>query len=206
MNNIYVTSKEIKEDLYKKEYTVSKDETLNYILFINSSGNYNIDLKFYLENEGAVGYIYIAEKGIQDQKVNLSVEVIHKKQNTQAKIFVRRVMYNDSSSFVNGIIKIEKGAQNSNDYFDEKTLLLGDRVVSKVVPSLEIIPDNVKASHSSSVSMPNLKEIFYLESRGIDQKSAINLISHGFLVSKIFNMNNSNVKEKALNEIEEDFI
>lgn len=204
--NIYLNSSNITEYPYKREYNISQNEVFNYILFVNSPGDYDIDLKFYLHKEGSMGNICILERGVKMQNVNISLEVIHKKQNTQAKIFVRRVMYDDSNSFIKGIIKIEKGAQNSNDYFDEKTLLLGERVVSKVIPSLEIIPNNVKASHSSAVSKPDSKEIFYLESRGLEYSKAINLISQGFLISKIMNITDPNIKKKALNEIEKSFI
>jgi len=206
MKNIYIKSIDIKDEIYKKEYSISKDEIFNYILFIDSKGIYNIDLKFNLEKEGGVGYIYIIEKGVSNQNINMSLEVIHKVKNTQAKIFVRKVMYDDSISLIKGLIRINKGAQNSNDYFDEKTLLLSDRVISKVIPSLEIIPDNVKASHASSVSGPNLDELFYLESRGMNRNTAINLISQGFLLSKLDIIADQNLKNQVAEDIKKDFV
>jgi Fe-S cluster assembly protein SufD len=206
MRNIYINSKNIKGESYKKEYSIYKDEIFNYILFLSSEGIYNIDLKFFMKEEGSICYVYIIEKGVSHQNINISLEVIHKVKNTQAKVFVRKVMYSDSISFIRGLIRINKGAQNSNDYFDEKTLLLSDKVVSKVIPSLEIIPDNVKASHASSVSGPNLDELFYLESRGIDKINALNLISEGFLLSKLDIIENQELIDKVKVDIQKGFI
>ena len=211
MKNIYIRSKEIKDEIYKREYSISKDEIFNYILFIDSAGIYNIDLKFNLECEGGVGYIYIVEIGVSNQNVNISLEVIHKVKNTQARVFIRKVMYKDSVSLIKALIRINKGAQNSNDYLDEKTLLLSDRVISKVIPSLEIIPNNVKASHASSVSGPNLDELFYLQSRGIKKDAALNLISLGFLLSKLdiimpLDQRDKDLINRVSEDIKKDFI
>jgi len=48
-------------------------------------------------------------------------------------------------------------------------------------PQLEIFADDVKCTHGATVGQLNEEEIFYLQSRGINQKTAIQLLSKGFI-------------------------
>ena len=205
MKIVYKKSSEILKNGNEK-FLIGKNERVEYILFLDSQGDYKIDLSFILKDVGAEAYIYIIEKGVEDQSAEINISVIHKSSSTFARTFVRRVMYDGGKSYINGLIKIDKGSQNSNSYFDESTLLLGDKVISKVIPSLEIIPDNVKASHSSATTYIPEEEVFYLQSRGIDKNKSYNMISSGFLKSKINEITDNKIKEKVFLDIDNLFV
>ena len=205
MKIVYKKSSDILKNKDEK-FLLSRDEKLEYILFLDSQGDYKIDLSFSLKDVGAEAYIYIIEKGIENQNVEVNISVVHESPSTFARTFVRRVMYDGAKSYINGLIKIDKGSQNSNSYFDESTLLLGDQVISKVIPSLEIIPDNVKASHSSTTTYIPEEEVFYLQSRGIDKNKNYNMISSGFLKSKINEITDKEIKEKIFLDIDNLFL
>ncbi len=208
-------------DSLKKEYAdtyiIKRGETLNYILFADSPGEYNITLDFILQGIDSFCYVYILEVGRADfynsrkgnipiHKFNLNISSIHKSPETNARTVVRRVMYNNSESYINGLIRIDRNAQHSFDYFDEKTLLLSDNVISKVVPALEILPDDVKASHNSAMSEINDDEIFYLESRGLDRSIAENLIVKGFLESQLYPIRENKVYDTIMSDINKRFL
>jgi Fe-S cluster assembly protein SufD len=48
------------------------------------------------------------------------------------------------------------------------------------IPGLEILADDVRCTHGSTVGKIDEEELFYLKSRGIPQKSAERLIVEGF--------------------------
>ncbi|MCL4392660.1 SufD family Fe-S cluster assembly protein [Patescibacteria group bacterium] len=182
-------------------YNIYRNEKLTFVLYLVGEFKYNINLRFNLVEEYAKAEIYIIEKGNKNHDVNLDLTNIHSAKNTYGRVFIRRVMNDYSSSSIDGKLIIENGASASSDFFDEKTLLLGDKVVSKVIPSLEIIPSDVLVSHSSSISSVSEDEIFYLRSRGVPMNESFNLIENGFLISNLLNITKKSYREKIKNTI-----
>ncbi len=185
----------------KEDISLKQNEVLVFVLIIDTPQKKNIDMNFNLKKEFCKLHLYVIENGILGQDININLKIEHIYPNTISKTYIRRVMRDGSLSFIKGLVKIDKFATGSNAYFNEKTLLLGDRIVSKVIPSLEIIPNNVKASHASSISGIREDELFYLESRGINKKDSINSISSGFLIAKLKDIEDQKFREKVINEV-----
>jgi Fe-S cluster assembly protein SufD len=208
---IYLKLSKHSKKEYINKYIIRKGETLNYILLADASSECNIKLDFILQGIDSHCYVYILEIGYTSNnktlhKLDLEIKSIHKSADTNAKTIIRRVMYDNSQSYIKGLIRIERNAQHSFDYFDEKTLLLSDNVISKVIPALEILPDNVKASHNSAMEEINDNEVFYLESRGLDKNMAENLIANGFLKSQLYAIRENSIYDKIILDIDNRFL
>jgi Fe-S cluster assembly protein SufD len=80
----------------------------------------------------------------------------------------------------NGKIFVPKPAQLTNAGQLSQNLLLSSRARVDTKPQLEITADNVKCSHGATVSQLEGDEVFYLQSRGIDQASARKLLIYAF--------------------------
>lgn len=80
---------------------------------------------------------------------------------------------------------IDKGSANAICNHKSRVLTLSDEAKAEVDPSLIIDEYDVQAGHSGSVGRINQDELFYMMSRGLSEKEVIQLISNGFLVSKI---------------------
>ena len=189
------------KDNVKKVFDIKEKETLYFTLLITEAALYSIDLEFNLIGKDSFLFVYVIQYGVSNQALNLNISNIHKSERSTGKIFIRRVMKDSSSSFINGKLIMEKEAQNSSDFFDEKTLILGDRVVSKVIPSLEIIPSNVFVSHSSSIAPIPENYLFYLQSRGILSDDAYSMIERGFMLSCIDNILDKKIREEIKNKV-----
>ena len=61
-------------------------------------------------------------------------------------------------------------------------------------PQLEIYADDVKCSHGSTTGKLNKDAIFYLRSRGLDLKSARELLLNGFVNDIIEQVKNKDIK------------
>jgi Fe-S cluster assembly protein SufD len=59
--------------------------------------------------------------------------------------------------------------------------LLSDQAKAEAVPELEILSDDVKCSHAASISRIPAEHLFYLQSRGLNQTQAEELVVEGFL-------------------------
>ena len=80
----------------------------------------------------------------------------------------------------NGRVVVPKAAQLTNAGQLSKTLLLSPKARVDTKPQLEIVADNVKCSHGATVSQLDNDEVFYLQSRGIDEVRSRQLLTYAF--------------------------
>ena len=91
-------------------------------------------------------------------------------------------VFDGSSRFIyQGLIKIEKSGQKSHAYQKNKNLILSSGVYVDSRPFLEILANDVFCTHGSTTGKINEESLFYLKSRGIDQKNAEQLYVSGFI-------------------------
>ena len=80
----------------------------------------------------------------------------------------------------NGKIFVPKLAQLTNASQLNRNLLLSSKSRIDTKPQLEITADNVKCAHGATVSQLEDDQIFYLQSRGIDENDARKLLVNAF--------------------------
>lgn len=80
----------------------------------------------------------------------------------------------------NGKVFVPKAAQMTDANQLSQNLLLSPKGRVDTKPQLEIVADNVKCTHGATVSQLDHDEVFYLQSRGIDEVSARKLLVYAF--------------------------
>lgn len=88
----------------------------------------------------------------------------------------------------NGKIFVRQPAQKTNAFQSNKNVLLSDTASVNTKPQLEIFADDVKCSHGCTVGKLDEEGLFYLQSRGVPEKTAKAMLLHGFasdIVEKI---------------------
>jgi len=140
-----------------------------------SEFNFNINLNHQNSSVTLLG-IFL---GTKESFIKFDTTVQHVGQNTRSLTILRAVFLGSSKFTNDGMIRIKKGAKNTNGYFDSKVLLF-DNAQGRSVPSLEIDENEVKAGHGSTIGRPDENQILYLRSRGISESAAERLIITGF--------------------------
>lgn len=79
-----------------------------------------------------------------------------------------------------GKILVRKDAQKTNARQTNRNLLLSHEAFADSTPGLEILADDVKCAHGSTVGQLDENAIFYLRSRGIDEEAARTLLTYAF--------------------------
>lgn len=105
----------------------------------------------------------------------------HQVPHTKSTLFVRGVLDDSSRLMCNSMIRIHKDAQKSNAAQENKNIILGKKARAVSVPQLEIEANDVKCKHGAAVSKLNNDHLFYLHSRGIDQKLTKKMLIQAFL-------------------------
>lgn len=110
-----------------------------------------------------------------------NLKVWHKAPNTTSNTTVRAVLAGNGFLKLDGLLKIDPGAHGASAQLKERALLLSDQAKIETIPSLEVLCNDVKASHGASVSRLSDEELFYLQSRGIERQEATRLLTEGFI-------------------------
>ncbi|MEH2175916.1 Fe-S cluster assembly protein SufD [Nostoc sp.] len=101
----------------------------------------------------------------------------------------------------NGKVFVPKPAQLTNASQLNRNLLLSSKARVDTKPQLEITADNVKCAHGATVSQLEDDEIFYLQSRGIDENDARKLLINAFAAEVINQIPIPSLREILLNTV-----
>jgi Fe-S cluster assembly protein SufD len=169
------------------------------ITIIWSGQETKIDYDIYLNKEGAGIKFLMLLLGQKENSVIINVNIYHQKPQTNSKVIVKGVLNDLSKVDFNGLVKIEKNSKLSNAWLAAHLLLISDKAKGRAVPSLEILENDIKAGHATTVGRVNELEIFYLMSRGLSRKKAKQFIIEGFLSGFLENFENNKEKQNLIN-------
>jgi Fe-S cluster assembly protein SufD len=80
----------------------------------------------------------------------------------------------------NGKIIVHKDAQQTDAKQTNKNLLLSTDASIDTKPQLEILNNDVKCAHGSTIGRLDANSLFYLRSRGLDEEAARSLLTYAF--------------------------
>ena len=96
----------------------------------------------------------------------------------------------------NGKVFVPKAAQFTNAAQLNRNLLLSSKARVDTKPQLEITADQVKCSHGATVSQLDPEEVFYLQSRGLKEGDARNLLIDAFVAEILNRIPLSSLRER----------
>lgn len=90
------------------------------------------------------------------------------------------ILDDKSKGVFHGRIYVHPEAQKTDAKQTNKNLLLSDDASADTKPQLEIYADDVKCTHGATVGQLNPESIFYLRTRGLDERAARRMLIHAF--------------------------
>jgi len=114
------------------------------------------------------------------EKQTLRVDHVHEGKNTRSQMISRGAVQDTAYSHFYGNILMMPGCSGADGTLEEHNLLLSSGSKIEAVPALEIHHDEVQASHSATLERIDAEKLFYLESRGLEAKEALELLVEGF--------------------------
>ncbi len=136
------------------------------------------------------------------QRFDITANLNHLGQGTVGRVVVKGLGLENSRTLFKGMIKIDKRAKNTSAYLAEHAMLLSPNARADAIPGLEIESDNVKATHSASVSQIDPEQLWYLTTRGLSRDEATKLIATGFFEPVISEIDLSDVRWRVRHMIE----
>lgn len=105
----------------------------------------------------------------------------HQAPNCTSNLLYKGAMLDRARASYQGSITVAPGAQKTDAYQSNRSLLLSPHARADSSPQLEIQADDVRCTHGSAVSNVGRNELFYMESRGINREQARRLLVSGFM-------------------------
>ena len=129
--------------------------------------------------------IKINNSYISKKSCLMDINTYHKFSNTSSYVYNAALTKDDGSVKLNVKTYVEKKKKNCIVNQDSKILSLNDTNENEINPILLIDEYESFAKHSAFIGKFNKDEMFYLKSRGIDEKSAIKLLVNGVLIGRL---------------------
>ncbi len=133
-----------------------------------------------LEGDGSSANIVGAYFGDETQTMDYRYTMHHEGVNTDSDMFLKGAVQDNALSIFTGMIRIEEDAQKTNAYQTNRNLILSDGASAQSVPNLEILANDVRCGHGSTMGPLDEEQHYYLMSRGLDEARANRLLIHGF--------------------------
>lgn len=115
-----------------------------------------------------------------DQEADVHTTIEHGSPDGKSQQIHKCIVDNRAHAIFNGKLIVQKAAQLTDARQSSRNLLLSQRAKVDTKPQLEIFADNVKCAHGATVSQLDEEELFYLQSRGIDNETARYLLKLAF--------------------------
>ncbi len=160
--------------------TLKRNATLKTLSLIDQGDLFRFDALVSLLGEGAEAEM----RGLWqlDEKSEAHVHIVmdHGAPHTRSLQKFKGLLEGFSRSSFEGKILVRQIAQKTEAYQLNQNLVLGEHAQAYSKPNLEIFADDVKASHGTTVSQLDPAALFYLKTRGLEEKIARSLLVDAF--------------------------
>jgi len=114
------------------------------------------------------------------QHADTQLKVRHAAPHCTSHELYKGILDGKSRAVFNGRIIVDPDAQKTDAIQSNRNLLLSAGALVNSNPQLEILADDVRCTHGSTVGRLDEEAIFYLRSRGIDRATAESLLTYAF--------------------------
>ena len=168
-------------NLVTKRAAAYKDATMEWV-----DGNLGskVTMKYpavWMMEPGARGEVLSVAFAGDGQHQDAGAKMVHAAPHTSSQITSKSISKGTGRSSYRGLVKVHKGAENVKSNVVCDALLLDETSKTDTYPYMEIEEERVSIGHEATVSKVAEEQIFYLQSRGLNETEAMSMIVNGFI-------------------------
>ena len=114
------------------------------------------------------------------QQADTGTKMIHIGKNTRSRINSKGISAGRSQNSYRGLVSILPGADNSRNYSQCDSLLIGDKCGAHTFPDIRNANRTGVVEHEATTSKISEEQLFYCNQRGIPPEEAVGLIVNGY--------------------------
>ena len=129
------------------------------------------------------------------QHIDHQTRIEHVEPNTYSRELYKGILDGEAHGVFNGKVFVHPAAQKTDGKQTNNTLLLSEKAQIDTKPQLEIFADDVKCTHGATVGRLDDTALFYMKSRGINARTARELLTYAFAADVLETIEVEEVKE-----------
>jgi Fe-S cluster assembly protein SufD len=130
------------------------------------------------------------------QHLDLDTTQEHAAPNATSDLAFKGVLQGRSRSVWRGIIRVDKDAQKTDAFQENRNLLLSPRAHADSIPGLEILANDVRCTHAATIGQVDAELLFFLMARGLTRTEATRLVVQGFFADALERVADEAVRER----------
>ena len=133
-----------------------------------------------LKGDYSIGEFYSIAVTNHHQQADTGTKMIHLGSHTKSTIISKGISAGKSQNSYRGLVQISSRAQNTRNFSQCDSLLMGNACGAHTFPYIETKNSSAQIEHEATTSKIGEDQIFYCNQRGISTEKAIALIVNGF--------------------------
>ena len=133
-----------------------------------------------LMGDNSVGEFYSVALTNGRQQADTGTKMIHMGKNTKSTIISKGISVGHSKNTYRGLVRVMKKADNSKNFTQCDSLMLGSNCHASTIPYIENRNSTSNCNHEATTSKLDDEQLFYVMQRGLKEDDARNLIIAGF--------------------------
>jgi Fe-S cluster assembly protein SufD len=159
---------------------VERDAELDWVAGGFGSKKGKIRIQNDLAGPGATSRVTGAYFADATQHLDYDTFQEHIAPSTTSDFAFKGALRDSARTVWRGMIRVEKDAQKTNAYQENRNLLLSKDAHADSIPGLEILANDVRCTHGATLGRIDRDELFYCMARGLSRAEAERLIVRGF--------------------------
>ncbi len=180
----YVCEQELSERSWvfaTQRAELARDASLEWVALGFGSARGKVRMETKLAGPGSSAKVTGAYAGAGAQHLDFDTTQEHAAEHTTSDLAFRGVLSDRATSVWRGMIRVDRGAQQTDAFQESRNLLLSTQAHADAIPGLEIEANDVRCTHAAAVAQVDREQLHYLRSRGLPETQAKRLIIDGFL-------------------------
>jgi Fe-S cluster assembly protein SufB len=133
-----------------------------------------------LQGDGSIGEFYSVAITNNYQQADTGTKMIHIGKNTSSTIISKGISAGKAQNTYRGLVRILPNAENTRNFTQCDSLLIGDECGAHTVPYIETKNPTAQVEHEATTSKISEEQLFYCLQRGLDVEESVSLIVNGF--------------------------
>lgn len=133
-----------------------------------------------LKGDNSIGEFYSVAMTNNYQQADTGTKMIHIGKNTKSRIVSKGISAGFSNNSYRGLVEVMKHAENTRNFSQCDSLLMGDKCGAHTFPYFEIKNNSATVEHEATTSKIGEDILFYCNQRGISEEDAVALIVSGY--------------------------
>jgi len=133
-----------------------------------------------LAGKDSVGEFYSVAVTNNFQQADTGTKMIHQGAGSRSTIISKGISAGKSANTYRGLVKVMPSAEGVRNFTQCDSLLIGDQCGAHTVPYIEVKNPSAQIEHEATTSKISEDQMFYAQSRGLDEEEAVAMIVNGF--------------------------